>query len=236
MTTETTQDYREFVLRRLHSLTGVLPLGGFVFFHWFMNSYSRQGPDAFNQVVAFLRSMPYLHFLEWGLLFAPFLFHIFLGIWIIFTAKSNLGRQQHARNFMYVLQRVTAIIIMVFIFYHVATTTFSAGKVFAQYGENNFYDYMQDKFANPVVYWWYIVAVACVSFHLANGICTFCMTWGLTVGRQAQRMMAVAMTGAGIAVFAIGVGAINGFLLHPKATEPAPIEILVEPGVPAENE
>lgn len=217
MTTDK-QNYNEFILRRLHSLTGVLPLTVFIFFHFFANSYSRQGDAAFNRVVDSLRGLPYLPFISWGLLLTPFLFHIVLGLWIVFTGKSNALRQPHPRNFAFFLQRVTAIIVMVFVIYHVVSMKY------VHLPENgiNYYAKLSEKFANPYVYWWYVIGVAATAFHLANGICTFCMTWGITVGRTSQRFMALAMTGAGIIVFLIGISALNGFVRAPKADAARP--------------
>ena len=213
MTTDR-QNYNEFLLRRLHSLTGVLPLAVFIFFHFFANSYSRQGDAAFNRVVDSLRGLPYLHFISWGLLLTPFLFHIVLGMWIVFTGKSNTARFAHPRNFAFLLQRVTAVIVMVFVIYHVVSMKY------VHLPENgvNYYAILREKFSSPFVYWWYVVGVAATAFHLANGICTFCMTWGITVGRTAQKYMALAMTGVGIVIFLIGISALNGFVKDSRAS------------------
>ena len=220
MTTDR-QNYNEFLLRRLHSLTGVLPLTAFIFFHFFANSYSRQGDAAFNRVVDSLRGLPYLPIISWNLLLAPFLFHIALGLWIVFTGKSNALRQPHPRNFAFVLQRVAAIIVMVFVIYHVVTMKY----ITLPTNGINYYAELSRKFANPYVYWWYVVGVAATAFHLANGVCTFCVTWGITVGRTSQRLMAIAMTGAGLVVFLMGISALNGFVRQPHVSaRPAAIE------------
>jgi succinate dehydrogenase / fumarate reductase cytochrome b subunit len=82
-------NYSEFVLRRLHSLTGLVPLTFFVFFHLFANSSATKGEEAFNGTVAILRGLPYLHAIEWGALFAPFLFHMIYGLLIVFSGKPS---------------------------------------------------------------------------------------------------------------------------------------------------
>src|ERR1043166_2987225 len=116
--------YSDFGLRRLPSLTGVVPLTGFIFFHFYMNSYSTQGADAFNHTVYQLRGIPFCHAIEWGTIFGPFLVHMVLGMWIIFTGRPNPLRQNFERNWAYFLQRVTAIIVLVFILYHAIALTF----------------------------------------------------------------------------------------------------------------
>lgn len=200
--------YSDFLLRRLHSLTGLIPLTGFIFFHFFANAYSKGGPEAFDPVVMQLRGLPFLLWIEWGILFAPFLFHMFYGLWIIFTGRQNAVRLPYARNWAYFLQRVTAIIVFVFILYHVIGVRFdeeieSTKEVWLE---------MRAHFSNPVVYWWYMVGIACTVYHLANGVCTFAMTWGLTVSRRSQRFAAAAMTVVGLGLFVLGVSAVNGFL------------------------
>lgn len=206
-----TPTYSEFVLRRLHSLTGVIPLSFFIFFHFSANSFSTVGEEAFDGVVKQLRGLPFLEAIEWGLLFSPFLFHMVYGMYIIFTSRSNPRRQSYGRNWAYVMQRVTAIVVFVFILYHVIGIRFIDAA-----GQPRVYELLHAKFSNPFTYWWYIVGITCTCYHLANGICTFLMTWGITVGRTSQRFAAGAMTAVGLILLFIGVSAVNGFLKVPK--------------------
>lgn len=210
-----TPTYSEFVLRRLHSLTGVIPLTFFVIFHFFANSTSLAGEEAFDQTVVTLRSVPYLLGVEWALLFAPFLFHMLYGMVIIFSSKPNAPKIPFRRNWAYVMQRVTAMIVFTFIIYHVVGVRFIDAE-----GQSAVYAIFHEKLSHPFTYWWYVVGIACTSFHLANGLCTFFMTWGITVSRRSQRVTEVAMTGLGILVFVIGMGALNGFLKHEPVKVP----------------
>lgn len=210
--------YSEFLLRRLHSLTGLIPLTAFIFFHFFANSYSTLGPKSFDPVVMQLRGLPFLLAIEWGLLFAPFLFHMFYGLWIIFSGRSNVNRLSYARNWAYIIQRITAVVVFVFIFYHVIGLRFNPEME----ETTEVHAYMKGYFQNPVIYWWYVVGIACTAYHLANGVCTFLMTWGLTVTQRSQRITAVVMTGVGLLLFVLGVAAVNGFgKTFPEAHHPA---------------
>ena len=47
--------YWEFLLRRLHSLLGIVPLTLFLFFHLYINGYSTHGADAMNEKASMLR-------------------------------------------------------------------------------------------------------------------------------------------------------------------------------------
>jgi succinate dehydrogenase / fumarate reductase, cytochrome b subunit len=202
-----TPTYSDFVLKRLHSLTGVIPLTVFIFFHFFANSFSTKGPDAFNTVVSQLRGLPFLEAIEWGFLFSPFLFHMIYGTYLISTARTNTSRMPFRRNWAYTAQRATAILVFVFIVYHVVGIRFIDA-----HGKSDVFTVMREKFEHPFTYWWYVVGIACTAFHLANGLCTFMMTWGITTGQKAQKAAAFAMTGLGLLVFFLGISAVNGFL------------------------
>ena len=47
-----------FYLRRLHSLSGIFPMGVFLLEHFFGNAFATRGPEAYNRYVEFLLGMP----------------------------------------------------------------------------------------------------------------------------------------------------------------------------------
>src|SRR2546427_12581355 len=79
-----------FNLRKLHSLTGVVPIGAFLLEHLFTNSFAVFGADAFNEKVRFLTSLPYLYLIETFVIFLPIAFHAVLGVAIARTARYNV--------------------------------------------------------------------------------------------------------------------------------------------------
>lgn len=208
--------YREFMLRRLHSLTGMIPLGVFLFEHFFTNSFSHQGETVYNAKVEFLRTLPYILFIEWGLLFLPFLFHILYGLVIIYQGQVNVIDQNRPRNWLYFMQRVSAFPAMGFIFYHVIHLRFYHGSAH----DANFYRVMIDVFDNPFLFVFYIVGILSTCFHFANGILTFCITWGLTVSLNAQRIVGFAAAGVGVVLAAMAINSMFGF--QPEGLENAP--------------
>lgn len=214
--------YGEFLLRRLHSLSGLVPLTFFMFFHFFANAYSTLGREPFNKIVDQLRGLPFLMGIEWAFIFSPFLFHMFYGLWVVYSGKPNPLRQDYRRNWAYLLQRISAAIVFAFVLYHVIGLHFLDPATDHETGETDFFTYLHYRLQNPYVYWWYVIGVGATVFHLANGICTFCMTWGITIGRTSQRYTAYAMTTLGAAVFALGIGALNGFLDVQEKVAPTP--------------
>ena len=57
---------RTFVLRKLHQLSGIVPLGLFLLEHFYTNSKALTGPNDFNKSVVDLQSIPYILFVEIG--------------------------------------------------------------------------------------------------------------------------------------------------------------------------
>ena len=83
-----------FYLRRLHSIVGLLVLGGVIFEHIFTNSMALGGPKALNGALAMMELIPHPIFLgiEIGAIAIPLLFHAIYGIYICLQANNNPGR------------------------------------------------------------------------------------------------------------------------------------------------
>ena len=80
----------EFAIRRLHSLTGIVPLGLYMCVHLTVNSSLITGPETFQSFVFLIHSPgAVLPLIEWGLIFAPLIFHAVLGVWIAKTGRSS---------------------------------------------------------------------------------------------------------------------------------------------------
>jgi succinate dehydrogenase / fumarate reductase cytochrome b subunit len=185
-------DRRQFVLRRLHSLTGVLPIGAYLFAHIFLeNIFVLGGPERFNTLVAAIGSFPAPVLLAAEILFiwGPILFHAGYGFVRVGQADlSNPLRNDHLGAYLYSLQRLSGVIAFFFIGYHVWSTRI-------QYYLGNAeitYAFMHAKMIDPLIFAAYLVGVLASIFHFTNGIWTFCVTWGITVGVRAQHAVRAA--------------------------------------------
>jgi succinate dehydrogenase / fumarate reductase, cytochrome b subunit len=176
-----------FYLRRLHSLTGVVPVGIFLIQHMYANSLALWGPEVYDSHVHLLLEQPLLIVLEIAFVFAPLAFHAILGVYFMMDSRWNPHRYAYARNWLYTAQRVTAWITLVYVIVHVAQTRFS----FSDDQKWEMYSSMQALFqANPV--WlpiFYAIGVVAASFHLCNGLWAFCIVWGITVRRKTQQVV-----------------------------------------------
>jgi succinate dehydrogenase / fumarate reductase cytochrome b subunit len=197
-----------FFSRRLHSLLGLFPVGLYLIVHLVTNHQATRGPEAFNQAVAFLESLPFLIFLEFGLIYLPLLFHAILGIYIAFQAKHNVGSFGYFRNQMFLWQRITGIITLIFVAWHVWETRIQ----FALGNKELNFQMMADILSNPAMVVFYTIGILSAIFHFSNGIWSFLVHWGITVGPRSQRMATYLTMGIFVVVSIIGLRAMAAFI------------------------
>jgi succinate dehydrogenase / fumarate reductase cytochrome b subunit len=198
----------EFYLRRLHSLLGIIPVGLFVTQHLVVNHFATQGEESFNKASHFMESLPFVLFLEWFVIYLPLMFHAFYGLYISFTAKNNPQRFGTFRNWMFVLQRVTGVILVVFIAWHIFETRFQ--KAIGTKEVN--FDMMADILANPLMFAFYVIGLVSATFHLANGVWLFLVRWGITQSPRSQRISTYVTMGIFLVLSVIGVRALLAFV------------------------
>lgn len=198
---------REFANRRLHSLLGVVPIGVFLIQHLTVNHFATRGEEAFNNAAHFMENLPFRYFLEIFIIFLPLLYHAIYGIYIAFTAKNNVGRFGYFRNWMFLLQRVTGIITLVFIAWHVWET-----RIAAMFGAEVNFDMMESILSNPVSLVLYIVGVLSAIFHFSNGLWSFAVSWGITVTPKSQLVSTYVTIGIFVLLSIVGLRAIFAFV------------------------
>lgn len=175
---------KDFFMSRLHSLLGVIPIGFFLLEHLLVNSAARQGAAAYDRQIAFLQSLPYLPFLEIFVIILPVLFHALYGLWVVYVAGANTLRYAYLQNWQYLLQRVSAIITLVFVAYHVWAIRLSS----LFYGSKVSFQSMAQALTDPLVMVVYVIGLVAAVFHFSNGLRAFLITWGITVGERSQRV------------------------------------------------
>ncbi|PWU68217.1 succinate dehydrogenase cytochrome b558 subunit [Gracilibacillus dipsosauri] len=199
---------REFFYRRLHSLLGVIPIGIFLIQHLVVNHFAVYGPESFNKAAHFMESLPFRYALELLIIFLPILFHAVLGVYIVFVAKNNVSRYGFFRNWMFFLQRITGIITLIFIVWHVWQTRIQIGLGNVELD----YSLMEDILSNPAMFGFYILGVVSTTFHFANGLWSFLVSWGITVTPRSQKIATYATILVFLAVTYIGVRALFAFV------------------------
>ncbi|HDR6388453.1 succinate dehydrogenase cytochrome B558 [Bacillus tropicus] len=198
---------REYTFRKWHSLMGVIPVGVFLTQHLIVNNFATRGAEAFNKAAGFMELLPFRYALEIFIIFLPILYHAIYGLYIAFTAKNNAVSYSYFRNWMFVFQRISGIVTLIFISWHVWET-----RIQAMLGKEVNYDMMADILNNPAMFAFYLVGVVSTIFHFANGLWTFCISWGITVSPRSQRISTYVTLAIFLGLSYVGVSALLAFI------------------------
>ncbi|HZT57949.1 MAG TPA: hypothetical protein VFA21_04905, partial [Pyrinomonadaceae bacterium] len=163
---------RTFVLRKLHQLTGIVPLGIFLLEHFYTNSKAMTGAADFDNAVKDLQSIPYILFVEIGGIFIPLIYHALYGMFMMREMRPNLAHYPYPRNWFYTIQRVTGIILFFFITFHVLNFRFGLipGLNDLSVADNPMraFDIVSREFSSVVIFVVYLVGITATVWHLAN--------------------------------------------------------------------
>lgn len=207
---------KTFILRKLHQLTGIAPLGVFFFLHMFTNSKAINGEAQFEKAVQDLHDIPYLLFLEIFGIFLPLLFHSIYGVIISSEAKPNVLVYKYGRNWFYYFQRATGIFLFGFILFHILNLRFGLipGLNTTPVAGNAdlAYDIIASEFAIPWVMALYIAGIGATAWHLAYGFWLFAVDWGIIIGEKAQKYALYGCAALAFGLFAVGVNAAVAFV------------------------
>jgi succinate dehydrogenase / fumarate reductase cytochrome b subunit len=176
----------QFILRRLHSLSGIVPVGAFLFEHILIsNSTAISSPDAYARQVSFLANLPLVFFLELFGIWLPIAFHALYGFYIWYRGDGNTIEYPWTGNWMYTAQRWTGGIAFAYILWHTWTMRVTGVDL---------HDHPDLSFAkvaaevhHPLLLAFYVVGLICASWHFAYGIWLFCAKWGIVSGDKAQQ-------------------------------------------------
>lgn len=211
----------EFLVRRLHSLLGLVPVGGFLVFHLATNLSMYDGLEAFQYRVDQIHRLgpTTIMLLEWPFIFLPILLHGVIGLIIVCRGKRNLRNYPYLGNFRYTLQRWTGVIAFVFIVLHVFhmhgwlkfewwTRAVARPLGGRQFNPEDAFTAAQAIQASVIIQLLYAVGVLACVYHLANGLWTMGITWGVWTGMRAQRWAGIPCAAVGLFLAVVGLGAL----------------------------
>ena len=203
---------------KVHSLTGIVPVGFYMLQHLTLNSFSLGGAQKFDAVIGFFEGIPIhlLLLLEICVIWLPLFFHAIYGLFIIGRGDSNYFSTKYkwSQNRMYTLQRYSGVFLFFFLIYHVLSTTvqkyFTGSAAAILYA--GWHQHLTEYFGFFLIV--YALGVLAASYHLAYGIWNFCIRWGITISEQAQ-MRVQKFSGAFFVVITLlGWAALGGFLMN----------------------
>jgi succinate dehydrogenase / fumarate reductase, cytochrome b subunit len=211
MSSPTTQpDSSSYLLRKLHSLSGIVPVGAFLAEHFWSNSSVLVSPEKYDAVSRELQTIPFRPLAEWAFIFLPILYHGFYGIYIWLRGDSNISSYPWVKNWLYTLQRYTGLIAFVYIGWHLYT------ERWLTHGRSTYGTVSRD-LSNPWFLTFMVVGVVASSFHLGVGIWNFLCKWGLAATARAQRAAGQLGVAVALAFSLVGVLILISFRMdwHP---------------------
>jgi succinate dehydrogenase / fumarate reductase, cytochrome b subunit len=176
----TTPSETSYLLRKLHSLSGIVPIGAFLAEHFWSNSSALVSPQNYDETSQALQNIPFRIFVEWVFIFLPILYHGGYGIYIWLRGESNVSQYPWVKNWLFSLQRYTGLIVFVYIGWHVYTQRWLTHGI-STYAE------VAQQMQNSWAFAFMLIGVVASSFHLGAGIWNFLCKWGLAVTKRAQR-------------------------------------------------
>ena len=190
-----------FLRSRLGSLLAVVPLGLWTLNHLWNNLAAFKGAQAWQtQVTEYPH--PLAHLITMIVVLLPLVLHTIWGISRMAQTRPNLHTYTFFGNLEFILQRLSAIGLMLFLGAHVWLAMlhprFVEGhpEAFAHISE-------QMRHHGPTL-GVYLLGTLGVAYHLANGLHTFSMGWGLVASRRALRKLDIAVIGLFVAFLGMG--------------------------------
>ena len=210
-----------FLLRRLHSLSGIIPVGAFLFEHILIsNSTAISGPMAYARQVRFLASLPMVPILETFGIWLPILFHALYGFYIWYRGETNVGEYPWTGNWMYTAQRWTGGIAFAYILWHTWTMRFTGVDLHEYPGAS--FGKVQAEVFHTSLFLFYVVGLIAASWHFAYGIWLFCAKWGIVSGEKARKRFLAVCLGLFVVLSGAGLASLTSFRSHPQQpTDPA---------------
>ena len=149
-------------------------------------------------------------------IFVPLIYHAVYGLIITYEGRPNVGAYRYGRNWMYFLQRVTGVILFVFITFHVLNFRFGMiprlNTISVAEHPDMAYNIVRGEFFDPVILTIYIIGITSTTYHFANGLWLFLVDWGVAVGQRAQRLIGYGCAAIGVALTFVGINAALAFI------------------------
>jgi len=204
-----------FFWRRLHSLSGIVPIGAFLIEHILVsNATAMNGPVAYANQVKFLGSLPLVIVLEAVGIWIPILYHSLYGFYIWYRGVPNIGDYRYAGNWFYSVQRWTGVVVFAYIGWHVWHLRFAGIDLHAHPGAS--FGKVQNELFVTWQFLFYVAGLVCASWHFAYGIWLFCAKWGITAGERARKNLLIACTALFLLITGVGLGSIAKFRSTPR--------------------
>jgi succinate dehydrogenase / fumarate reductase cytochrome b subunit len=190
------------LLKKLHSLSGVVPLGAFVVLHLWVTASLVGSRAVYDHQIAVIHTGLF-GALE-PLVILPLFFHAIYGVIRVLGPRDP----DHAydTDLMAALQRASGIVVLAFVGLHLwqfRAQTWMHGLSESAYSTKLVADLSSTKYGVPWIALGYIVGMAGSLFHLVNGMTSFSTTWGFARTASTQLRVRSVFRIAGLLLFAL---------------------------------
>ena len=239
----------QFIIRRVHSLLGLIPVGAYLVFHLATNAAIIDGIEAYQHRADQIHRLgpTTILVLEWLFIFLPILFHGIIGMLIVARGERNVANYPYGGNVRYTLQRWTGVIAFFFILWHVfhmhgwLRGDWWIQSIAVPLGGHRFDP--QDAYTavlaireSWLVIVLYAIGVLASVYHLANGIWTMGITWGAWTSPHAQEWAKVPCLVFGLLLGFLGLGSLYGMVVAKPPDSVVEVEMPRLPAGPASGE
>lgn len=194
-----------FVRSRLASLLAFAPLGVWTVVHIWHNLAAFQGAEAWQEAVTEY-THPIARLITTIVVLVPVALHTAWGIGRLFSARFNNVRYGYYANLKFALQRLAAVGVFFFLGAHLWLAMIQPRLVEGH--AESFADIAHEMHFHGPTLVVYLLGSLGVAFHLANGLQTFCMGWGVVASRRALKKLEVATVGIFVVLLAMSWAAI----------------------------
>jgi succinate dehydrogenase / fumarate reductase cytochrome b subunit len=176
----------DFLWARLGSALAVFPLGVWTCLHLWNNLAAFQGAEAWQSAVTEYPH-PFAQAVAGIVVLLPLAIHIVWGVARTVTSRPNNIRYGYYANLKYLLQRVAAVGVLGFLGAHIWLAMLSPRLV--QGHPEAFSDIAEEMHFHRPTLIVYLLGTLGVAYHLANGLQTFCMGWGVVSSQRGLRRL-----------------------------------------------
>lgn len=192
---------RGFLRARLGSAVAIAPLGIWTVVHLWNNLAAFKGGAEWERAVTEYEH-PYAFFVSALVALLPLAMHTVWGIGRLVSAKPNNVTYRYYANLKYLLQRLSAVGVLLFLGAHIWKAMLEPRLMHGR--AETFADISNMMHHHLPTLLVYVLGVLGVAYHLANGVQTFAMGWGIVSSRAALRRLEKLIVVLFLALLAMG--------------------------------
>jgi succinate dehydrogenase / fumarate reductase cytochrome b subunit len=193
-----------FLRSRLGSFLAVFPLAIWTVNHLWQNLSAFQGPEAWQKDVTEYPH-PVAFFATSVVVLLPLALHTVWGFGRLFQTKPNVVQYGFFANWKYLLQRLSGIGLFLFLGAHLWLAMLHPRLTTGR--PEPFHDIAHEMRNHGPTTTVYALGVLGIAYHLANGLHTFCMGWGIVSSRAALKKLTALVWIFFVILLGLGYGA-----------------------------